>query len=364
MYIKKTAVKGGEEYILSLRSMYESFGYKKYSMSRFEEYDLYLGNKSFIQTGGIATVTDSKGRLLALKPDITLSIVRNLKNSVLPKKVYYSENVYNIDNVSGDILEQMQVGLEYIGVIDVRAECEVLLLAANSLIKSGGRSVIALSHMGLLSAVFDFIGIDEQRRELLRLLSHKNLHGIRSLCMSESLGNEATELLCSLAAVSGKLGEALPHLKELNLGAQAECAVQELCEIFGVIDSLGLSDLFMLDFSVVNDMTYYNGLVFQGFIDGIPKRVLSGGRYDNLAKKLEISAQAIGFAVYTDLLGEYTAAESEFDCDTLLVYNSSCSPSAVLKKQNELRVSGSVIAVCGDTGEIKYKKLIRLSEEE
>ena len=73
-----TVLKRDEEYVLGLRSLYESYGYKKFKMRKFEKYDLYLENKSFLRNGGIITVTDPKGRLLALKPDITLSIVKNI----------------------------------------------------------------------------------------------------------------------------------------------------------------------------------------------------------------------------------------------------------------------------------------------
>jgi ATP phosphoribosyltransferase regulatory subunit len=33
-------------------------------------------------------------------------------------------------------------------------------------------------------------------------------------------------------------------------------------------------------------MNYYNGVVFKGFISGIPASVLSGGQYDNLMEKM------------------------------------------------------------------------------
>ena len=57
-----------------------------------------------------------------------------------------------------------------------------------------------------------------------------------------------------------------------------------------------------LDLSVVGDTNYYNGLVFKGFIRGVPDAVLSGGQYDNLMRKLRRRSRAVGFAVYLDLL--------------------------------------------------------------
>ncbi|MBO5926630.1 MAG: hypothetical protein J6Q38_03630, partial [Clostridia bacterium] len=61
-----------EEYIsLTLRSLYSGMGYQKYRMSKFEEYDLYVKNKDFLVSDSVITFTDTNGKLLALKPDVT-----------------------------------------------------------------------------------------------------------------------------------------------------------------------------------------------------------------------------------------------------------------------------------------------------
>ena len=75
-----------------LNQLYEEYGYRKFRMSKFEDYDLYAQNKDFLKKGHIITFTDGDGSLKALKPDITLSIMKN--NSGDSEKVYYNENVY------------------------------------------------------------------------------------------------------------------------------------------------------------------------------------------------------------------------------------------------------------------------------
>ena len=66
-----------EQAIFKLRSLYKSFGYSKYKMSKFEEYDFYVRNKDFLVSDNIITFTDTDCRLMALKPDVTLSIIKN-----------------------------------------------------------------------------------------------------------------------------------------------------------------------------------------------------------------------------------------------------------------------------------------------
>ena len=71
--------KGEERMVQALRALYSSYGYAKYKMNRFEEYDLYARNKDFLVSGNIITFTDTDGSLMALKPDVTLSIVKGFR---------------------------------------------------------------------------------------------------------------------------------------------------------------------------------------------------------------------------------------------------------------------------------------------
>ncbi|MBQ8402083.1 MAG: hypothetical protein IJX14_09150, partial [Clostridia bacterium] len=76
-----------------MRALYESFGYTKYKMSKFEDYDLYRDNKRFLPKGEIITFSGRDGRLMALTPDVTLSIVKNARDGEQIRE-YYNENVY------------------------------------------------------------------------------------------------------------------------------------------------------------------------------------------------------------------------------------------------------------------------------
>ena len=95
--LNENILKNDEKAIYNLRSLYRRFGYSRFKMSKFEEYDLYVRNKDFLISDGIITFTDTNGRLLALKPDVTLSIIKNAKDiKGQVEKLYYNENVYRI----------------------------------------------------------------------------------------------------------------------------------------------------------------------------------------------------------------------------------------------------------------------------
>ena len=179
----------------ALRSLYRNYGYIPYKMSRFEEYDLYVRNKDFLVSDQIITFSDRSGRLLALKPDVTLSIVKNApEESGVVQKVYYQENVYR------DYREILQAGLECVGDLGDYEIAEVVLLAAKSLQLLGGRWVLDISHMGLLAAVLEDSGLHPEDQSLaMEYLHRKNYHQLKALCA----GNSVWEKLSAIAACRG-----------------------------------------------------------------------------------------------------------------------------------------------------------------
>lgn len=292
-----------EKIIFELRSLYSRHGYTRFKMNKFEEYDLYANNKDFLISDSVMTFTDGNGRLMALKPDVTLSIVKSTRDDGGPlQKLYYNENVYR-PNKSGTYQEMMQVGLECIGGLDSACMAEVLQLAAESLRIIHPDCVLNLSHLGLLSDVITAAGIPEGRRKkLLRCIGEKNIHELTCLCRNWGIQEECIEILTRLVSLSGAPETVLPEAECLLAGFVDTDAVEQLWEVTAALRGTPAEGILRLDFSAVDDLNYYNGILFKGFVQGLPGSVLSGGRYDNLMKKMGRRAGAVGFAVYTDQL--------------------------------------------------------------
>ena len=154
MILDEKVLKSEEQAVFELRALYRKYGYTQFKMSKFEEYDLYVKNKDFLVGDGVITFNDTDGKLLALKPDVTLSIIKNSKDeSGGTQKVYYNENVYRISGSTHTFKEIMQTGLECIGAIDVYSMAEVVMLAVKSLAAVSESYILDLSHMGILSAL-------------------------------------------------------------------------------------------------------------------------------------------------------------------------------------------------------------------
>ena len=339
----------------NLRGLYDAYGYSQYKMSKFEEYDLYAKNKSFLESGNIITFTDIGGKLMALKPDVTLSIIKNgkdTKNGV--RKVYYNENVYRVPRGDVSYREIMQVGLECMGDIDTYCIVEVLGLAAKSLSEISDDYVLDISDLNVVSALIDELCTDEmQKYEILRFVGEKNLSAIEKLCTHNA---EAAKTLCALISMRGDCDEMLDILE----GKKCYDAACEFARTVRVLKSQ-FGQKIRIDFSVTDDARYYSGIVFKGFVRGIPSAALSGGRYDGLVRRMNKTGGAIGFAVYLDKIDALDDATDEYDIDTFVLYGEGDSAEAVCAKVNEL-VSAGQRTLAGKIvpDRLKYKTLFEM----
>ena len=249
-----------ERIALSLRSLYSQYGFSFYHMPSFEEYDFYADKKEFLSSKSILTFTDADGRLMALRPDVTLSLIKHSQ----PGKYYYNENVYRVPDNETCFREVPQSGIEIIGDITASELAFVILLALKSLetISDGRNFILAIADAKKILNVSHGLNITK----FLDCISHKNIHGLKELHAPRELIDLAE--LDSDIASSGLLSvETMKMLQEYHSHMRA-------------------------DYSVAVNVKYYSGITFKGYIDGVPEAVLSGGEYNIM------STSGAGFAVY------------------------------------------------------------------
>lgn len=345
----------------ALRSFYNAYGYRQYKMSKFELYDLYAENKDFLISDSVITFMDRNGKLMALKPDVTLSIVKNTKvseNAVV--KLYYHENIYRVAKGSKQFRELPQIGLECLGDVDSYCICEVLSLAAQSLQLISKDSLLSISDLGIVS---DFLETMKQsqfgKSQILKAVGEKNVHELRRVCAELSVSDENTDLLTQLIACSGQPETVLNKLETLLQDVLPKNALSPLKEIISSLKEQPFYPMLRLDLSVVDDVHYYNGIVFKGFVNGVSSSVLSGGQYDKLMVKMQKNGKAIGFAVYMDALQQLGKQEKAYDADVVLVYGGQCEFAALEGFANQLRADGKTVAVQKSLPQdLRYKKLL------
>ena len=332
-----------EQVAFDLRSLYSRYGYTQYKMSKFEEYDLYARNKDFLISENVITFTDLSGKLMALKPDVTLSIVKNSADQTpWVQKLYYNENVYRTAKAGDGFREIMQTGLEVLGDLDDYCIAEVLELACRSLLTISQAVVLDVSHLGLLQQVMTSAGIPKElQADAARMIGRKSIHELESLCRSCD-ADAAT--LTQLVSLNGKPATVLPTLTALLGGKVDADVLARFVAVISALERRGLGDVLNIDFSVVDDMHYYNGFVCKGFVKGLPDSVLSGGQYDKLMKKMHRQSGAMGFAVYLDQLEYLAQPQRDYDVDVVILY-SAASAATAAQKAAALRADGKSVLV-------------------
>ncbi len=308
MLIQDSVMDAQERIGFLLRELYSGAGYSRYRMSKFEEYDLYSRNKDFLFSEDVITFNDTNGRLMALKPDVTLSIVKNVKDAGGElRKLYYHENVYRVSAAANGFREQTQVGLECMGSVDAACIAEVLRLAADSLRLCSPGYMLEISHLEILRALVEAIAPGAEARDrILRCAGEKNLHGISQICRDHGVREGAEQGLHRLLELYGPPKTVMPRIRALAAEYGADEYAEQLSQAVAVFAGSEHEEHLLIDFSATGDMKYYNGIAFKGFIQGIPGSVLSGGQYDNLMRRMGRKDRAVGFAVFLDMLQRLT----------------------------------------------------------
>ena len=307
MYIDDSLMSYEESLVFSLRALYQGQGYKRYKMSKFEPYDLYATNKEFLISDNVISFTDTNGKLMALKPDVTLSLVRNCRFDPSElARICYDENVYRVSQSTGAFKELMQAGVECLGAVDRQCVIDVLLLATQSLASISPDNRLIVTDLDLVSSIVEGWKLSSpDQQSVYDFISRKNYHELERLCTSCGIPADEVARLIELLMYDGATVDLPAWLAERGYDAQAIETIQAIIDAF---TAAGLADVLRFDFSLMNDTSYYNGIVFQGYVLGVPSEVLSGGQYDKLMRKLGKAGNAVGFAVYVDALGSFAKA--------------------------------------------------------
>ena len=322
-YIKNMSKK--DLVLLNIRKMYDSYGYKKISLPSFEEYDLYNENKDFIDRN-VLTVMSPNGKLLALRPDITLSVAKKVSKdqSLKYSKIYYQENTYNLTKYVG-YEEDEQLGIELIGKESTFLDFEIINLAVKSLDIINKKSMIVLSHAGFISSIFENFDLEyETKEQILDCINRKNSHDIQKILKrNEHISENVKKLIYKIPELSGNLENIEKELLKYEINVNTKKILSELKQLNSLLMKFYKKSKIIFDFSVVKNLNYYNGIILQGYIEDFPNVILTGGRYDKLFEKFGVDTGAVGFAILTDGLKGYYKDTDKKDFEVLITYDNS-----------------------------------------
>ena len=356
-----------EQVNLMLEGLFESYGYRKFKMRKFEQYSLYEEFKSFLISEYILTFHSPDGKLMALRPDVTLSIVKNTRaDERTTDKVFYRENVYRMDRHTKEFREIPQAGVELIGQVDALATLEIVRIAKESLSIIDEHSILCLSHMGFIEGLLDACSITEanERDRFLSCISSQNIHDLRLLVGDRAPSAKWMDDLSNVLSAHKSYADTLVLARKIAVGDQMIKALDELELIGSSLAELGMAEGITLDFTMQNDLSYYNGVLMQGYVEKYPGILLTGGRYDRLLTKFHKSLSAIGFALALGDLNSCYPNRVDYDADILILYSPEMNAGDLLRRAEAYRKEGKRVRLAtAIPGEFSAQVVLDLREE-
>ena len=246
--------------------------------------------------------------------------------------------------MGGTFKEILQVGVESVGQIDPYAEAEVIALAAKSLNLLSEDYVLDLSDVSFIRCLLGGMNLSQgDQEQALALIAQKNAPGIQAMADRGILSAQDARAIQELMSIYAPLKEGIAQAGRLARDNQSWEILRQLSVTAAMLEAFGLNGRIRLDCSLVNSMDYYNGVIFQGFLPNIPFPALSGGRYDNLPRKMGKQVGAIGFALYMGRLEQYFSQERQYDADLLLTYGPDADLAKLAAFAEQIRSKGCTV---------------------
>lgn len=287
-----------------IRDVFLGHGLREVCTPTFEYLDVFSTGQAVLEQEEMFKLTDPKGRILVIRPDVTIPIARmaatNMKASSKPHKLFYISDVFRINgNGPGGQREFTQAGVEMIGIPGAEADGECISIAVQALITAGIEDFrIDLGQVEFLESIIDEINISCDDKEVLRdYIKHKNLVAVEEFLDLKKVNGELKELLLLVPVLYGDAREVLERAGEFPLNKGAAKALADIQKTCGIIDDYGYGDYISIDLGMVKELPYYTGIIFKGFTRDLGYIICSGGRYDNLQNDFGEGAPATGFAI-------------------------------------------------------------------
>ena len=247
---------------------------------------------------------DEQGRILVLRPDMTLPIGRVISTTgiILPVKLNYSGKIFRVNKGnSGEYNEQLQAGMELIGFDSLKAEMECLTNAIDISQKSGLRDFqLELGHAAIFQTIIQELDLDKKEEATFKwLLQSKNALRIQSF-LKDFQDHELFPLISRLPRLFGKVN-VLEEISTLTENITILAAVNEMKQLVIHIQRMFPNQEILVDIGAVQEFKYYTGITFKAYTFQSSDSFLSGGRYDNLLSVFsENSVPAVGLVFYLD----------------------------------------------------------------
>ena len=291
-------------------------GFSEIVTPTLEFFDSFSGQRDIIPEEDMIKFVDEQGRILVLRPDLTVPCARlaatKLKEQ-LPLKLCYCQNVFRSKKDRYlDLKEITQAGCESIGDGSSAADAEMIATAIEALIAAGlNEFTVELGQVKYFKGLMNETSLSFAEKDALRhLVDKKDFLGLEKKVAALGIGGDLKSALTELPALYGGI-EILTRLKDYRFGGKAREAIDNLSDVVERLQKADYGRYLAIDLGMVSALSYYTGIIFQGFVSGFGTPMLSGGRYDHLVEKFGPATPATGFSVNINFLLDILAGNGE-----------------------------------------------------
>lgn len=292
-------------------SVIMNHGCKIIETPSFEDYDVYQHFFPQLRQQMVKTI-DTDGRVLVLRPDVTLPIVETAarefpRSNQLLKfgyvstvfREYYGRSTYGKDFLQG--------GIEILGDSSPECDGEVIVTAAEILKAVGVENIrIDIGTAAYTQALFDGLPLSEEQKATLKgYMAERNLVACKSYIASLPISFDARKALEALPVLFGPYAQTLSKARDYSINSGMLNALSRLERVYDYILYAGYADKVQLDFGFASRLGYYTDTVFKVYVDGALYDIIDGGRYDQLSSRFGVDRPACGFGMNINLLYEY-----------------------------------------------------------
>ena len=257
-----------------MREVARRWGYREVCTPEFEDLELFTMRSGEGIIEEMYVFEDKGGRKLALRPEITASVIRMYINEakVAPKPLrwcYFADCFRYERPQKGRYRQFWQFGVELIGADSALADAETIMLAAEMLNATGVTYELKVGHLSFMKNLLEDLDPSAQRRVMANL-DKKDFDGLKASLESinkPDLGNSLISLVeCRDLAEAFEIADTIPEKERIH-------------QTINILDAAGID--YSLNFGIARGLDYYTGMVFEGFAQnlGAENQILGGGAY-------------------------------------------------------------------------------------
>jgi histidyl-tRNA synthetase len=263
-------------------------GFQRFEPPVVESFELLARKAGEEVAQQIYHFEDKSNRQLALRPEVTPSLVRMIaarpQQILFPAKWWTIGQCFRYERMTrGRKREHFQWNLDVVGEPSVQAEAWILACVTQALgaLGLGPRDVrIHVNNRQVVAYLLSELGIPPERHvDVFMVLDKKGkvpVETLKEMFVEKGLAAQTADDVVEQLA-----GEAVDSLSSGPLAASP--AAENVRRLLDLAAAMGFAEYLRFDSGVVRGLSYYTGCVFEGFdAERRFRAIFGGGRYDNL----------------------------------------------------------------------------------